>query len=441
MKFKEMVDKLEAVVGEMRALNAKAMDECRALNAEEQEAFARMEAEAMTLETGLQRHQALAAREDVVSKARARAQESSASVGTRGLLGGEGGGTGEPGGVHGAAETRVLPRIARAISDRRATVEYGDAALAYLTRGAGGLNDEQRSQLIVSSSEVGDMIAVSSRMLSGIIQSADGNYPLRAYCNQIMIAYEESLGQLRLVDDMPDLQWGGSELQTADISTNVSFGKRVFKWRPIQRFIVKVSKRLLESSSVNIEQYISDRVGVKYGKLTGTAIMTGDGSAQQPLGLFVVSADGVPATCDVSTGSATDLTSNGLIEAQMALKTAYQKNARWLFSRQALAKIMLLTTANKEPLWQKGLSEGMPPMILGKPYVMDDAVPSTFTTKLYVGMYGDFSYYTLADGASMSVQRLVEKYADQGQIGLLYDNMGAEGQPVLAEAFVRLKTA
>jgi len=54
-------------------------------------------------------------------------------------------------------------------------------------------------------------------------------------------------------------------------------------------------------------------------------------------------------------------------------------------------------------------------------------------------MYGDFSYYWIADSVNMSVQRLTELYALTNQIGLLFRDMACDGMPVLAEAFVRIK--
>jgi len=40
---------------------------------------------------------------------------------------------------------------------------------------------------------------------------------------------------------------------------------------------------------------------------------------------------------------------------------------------------------------------------------------------------------------SLSLQRLIELYALTGQIGYLFGGVAADGMPVLAEAFVRVK--
>lgn len=79
-------------------------------------------------------------------------------------------------------------------------------------------------------------------------------------------------------------------------------------------------------------------------------------------------------------------------------------------------------------------------MLLGLPVLMSEYVPSTYTTGLYVGMLADFSQYWIADNLNMTVQRLVELYAESNQIGFI-GRMEVDGMPVLAEAFVRLKTS
>lgn len=79
-------------------------------------------------------------------------------------------------------------------------------------------------------------------------------------------------------------------------------------------------------------------------------------------------------------------------------------------------------------------------MLLGSPFNMSEYAPNTFTTGQYVGIFGDFSNYWIADALDMQVQRLVELYAATNQTGLI-GRMETDGMPVLAEAFARVKLA
>jgi HK97 family phage major capsid protein len=71
---------------------------------------------------------------------------------------------------------------------------------------------------------------------------------------------------------------------------------------------------------------------------------------------------------------------------------------------------------------------------------MSEYAPNTFTTGLYVGLIGDWSQYWIVDALDLTIQRLVELYAETNQTGFI-GRMETDGAPVLAEAFARVKLA
>ena len=79
-------------------------------------------------------------------------------------------------------------------------------------------------------------------------------------------------------------------------------------------------------------------------------------------------------------------------------------------------------------------------MLLGRPMVMSEYAPNTFTTGLYVGMFADFSHYWIADSLALQIRRLNELFALTNQIGII-GRLESDGMPVLAEAFARVKLA
>jgi HK97 family phage major capsid protein len=240
--------------------------------------------------------------------------------------------------------------------------------------------------------------------------------------------------------DLADDEWGAGELTEASDSADVAFGKRELKPRDIKRRVIKVSKALIESATIDVEAFVQARRAVALGRTLEAAYMTGDGS-NQPLGIFTASNDGIGTGRDVATGLATGFTAEGLITIQGTLKPQYEANARWLFHRDAVTLIRKLKDGDGRFIWQPGLQLGVPNMILARPFIVSEFVPHTFTNGLYAGMYGDFSYYQYVDRLAAAMQRLVELYARAGQIGLLFDGQGADGMPVLSEAFVRVKCA
>src|SRR5262249_34821442 len=132
------------------------------------------------------------------------------------------------------------------------------------------------------------------------------------------------------------------------------------------------------------------------------AFLLGTG-VQQPLGLFVASADGVPTSRDVSTGNTTtDIGADGLIEAKYSLKGNYWPRARWIWSREAVKRIRKMKDGNGQYLWQAGLAGGQPDTILDVPYSVSEYAPNTFTTGLYVGIIGDLNQYWIADALDLT---------------------------------------
>lgn len=258
----------------------------------------------------------------------------------------------------------------------------------------------------------------------------------RATVHQVMTA--DSLGYPSLDTDVDDADWT-VELGTGTEDTAMRFGKREFKPHPLAKRI-KISDTLLRKSAIGPEALVRDRLGYKFAVTEEKAFLTGSGSGQ-PLGMFTPTSLGISTGRDVSTGSATGVTGDGLIDAFYGLKEQYQRNATWLVSREFVKRARKLkTTTDEQYVWQPGLQAGAPDLILGRPYIQSEFVPSTFTTALYVGLVGDLSHYWIADSLTLRMQRLVELYAETNQIGFI-GRAEVDGMPVLEEAFIRLKTA
>lgn len=201
--------------------------------------------------------------------------------------------------------------------------------------------------------------------------------------------------------------------------------------------LVKASNKMLRSGVINIEQFVRGEIAYAQSITFENAYLNGDG-VQQPLGVFVASDDGVPTSRDVTASSATAFTADDLIDLLYNLKPQYQANATGLFSREAVKRTRKLKDGNGQYLWQPGLA-GTPATILERPYVQSEYVPSTFTTGLYVGMFADLNAgYWIVDTTFTNVQVLAELFALRQQTGYLA-TMETDGQPVLAEAFSRLK--
>lgn len=314
--------------------------------------------------------------------------------------------------------------------------EKREAAFNTLLRnGINGLTSEQRDMLAGTDVE-GGFLVTPQQFVKKLLKNVDDMVKVRGLATVHTLKKAASLGAVNLDEDVDDWDWT-AEIKTGSEDDGLKFGNREMRPNPIAKRI-KVSNTLIRLSDRGVQSLITGRMGYKLGGTMEQAYMTGDGH-NKPLGLFVASDDGVPTTRDVSTdNTATVLAADNLIEVQGTLKEAYQGKARWLFHRDAITKLRKLKSSDDQYLWEPGLKSGQSNMILGKPYVLSEWCPNTFTASKYVGMYADFSYYWILDCLTMAIQVLKELYAETNQIGYIGRYEG-DGQPVLSEAFVRIQ--
>jgi len=283
----------------------------------------------------------------------------------------------------------------------------------------------------------GGYLQAPMTMVAELLKFVDNAVIIRQKANVFQANGAKSLGVPSLDTDMDDADWT-SELGTGNEDSAMAFGRRELAPHPLAKRI-KVSNTLLRVSSISAESIVAQRLAYKHAISQEKGFMTGTG-AQQPLGLFTASAFGISTVRDVSTDNTTSsVTADGLINAKFALKAQYQATGEWIFHRDAVKQIRKLKDGNGQYLWAPGL-QGMPNTLLDRPVNITEYAPNTFTTGLYVGLFGDLKFYWIADNLSLTVQRLVELYAATNQTGFI-GRLETDGMPVLEEAFARVKLA
>ena len=313
------------------------------------------------------------------------------------------------------------------------------AARSFIVTGKidGKAADEWRALQAGSDTE-GGYLVMPEQMANQLIKAVDDMVLIRGMATKFTVPNAASLGAPSLDNDPADADWT-TELKTGNEDSDMSFGKRKLEPHPFAKRI-KISNELLRSGIMNPEQLVISRLAYKFGITEEKAFMTGHG-AGQPLGLFTASADGISTGRDVSTDNTTTaVTFDGLLNAFYSVKDQYQRNGSWMFHRDAIKMIAKLKDGNGQYIWRASVVEGRPDTIQSRPVFSSEYVPNTFTTGLYVGMYGDFSNYWIADAINLQIQRLSELYAETNQTGFI-GRASADGMPVLEEAFARVTLA
>jgi len=287
--------------------------------------------------------------------------------------------------------------------------------------------------------EAGGFLQAPITMVGELIQAVDNDVWMRQISRILpAVTSTNGIGAPSLDADPADPTWV-SELSIGSEDTTMDFGKRELHPHPLAQFI-KVSNKLLRAASMSPEAIVRERLAYKAGVVMENAYLNGDG-AKKPLGVFTPSNDGISTAYDVSTGNTTtSVTFDGLKEAYYALKAPYRRNASWIFNRAGVTKIAKLKDGNGQYIWQPSVAADKPDTILTRPVYESEYAPNTWTTGLYVGIVGDFSYYWIVDALSLQIQVLRELYAATNQTGYIA-RMESDGMPVLGEAFRRVKLA
>lgn len=227
------------------------------------------------------------------------------------------------------------------------------------------------------------------------------------------------------------------EVTAAPEETNIEYGRREFKPNKMAK-LLKVSRTLMRHAPM-AESTLREEIVMRIGTGAENAYLNGDGTAK-PLGLFVANAAGIDTDRDIATGNtATTITFDGIKEAKFNIKQQYWANAQWLMHRDAVKMLAKIKDGNGQYVWQPSVISGQPDRLDGHPVNMSEYAPNTFTTGLYVGIFGDFKRgYWIADADTLRVQVLNELYAVTNQTGYLVEYFG-DGAPVLPEAFSRIK--
>jgi HK97 family phage major capsid protein len=325
-------------------------------------------------------------------------------------------------------------------AERRArqTPEYRKAYRSWLRGDQGAMTRVARA-LQMDSDTAGGYTVAPEQFMTTLIKAVDNVVHIRARATTYQVENAASLGFPSLSADPDDFDWT-TELGTGNEDSAMAFGKREFRPQPLAKRI-KISKKLLRASTMDPEGLVIDRLAYKVGVTQEKAFLTGTG-ANQPLGVFVASADGVPTSRDTTASSTSAFTADDLQDTKYALKPQYRgsPNTAWLFHRDGVKRAAKLKDGNGRYLLEPGLSADIPDRILGLPFLESEYSPNTFTTGLYVAMLADWSWYWIADALDMQVQRLVELYAESNQDGFIARYEG-DGMPVQPEAFSRLKLA
>ncbi|KGK87363.1 phage major capsid protein [Clostridium sp. HMP27] len=196
---------------------------------------------------------------------------------------------------------------------------------------------------------------------------------------------------------------------------------------------VKVTEELLYDNVFNLETYILNKFAKALANAEEDAFLNGDGIGK-PLGIFAATGGG---QVGVTSGSATTITADEVLNLIYSLKRPYRKNAVFIINDQTLAILRKLKDGNGAYIWQPSYQVGEPDSLLGYPVYTSAYVPTVAAGNPVIA-FGDFSYYNIGDRGSRSFAELKELFAGNGMVGFVAKER-VDGRLVLPEAVQILK--
>lgn len=299
-----------------------------------------------------------------------------------------------------------------------------------------GSEDFFRKALSSATDEAGGFL-----LPSGVVEQVNNRILLLSTMRRISSSMTISGGYIDLVIDTknPDAGWVGDNEERAETNTpeiqKIKIAVHEIYAKP------KANQRLLDDAKINVEEWLLTKISEKIAMLENDAFINGDGESK-PKGFLKYDMVTDANNIDVDklqcfkTGANGDFAGNDaeavnlLIDMSCSIKPVYVKNAVWIMSRSALARIRKLRKNNGSYIWQPAIAEGSPSTLLGYPVYVDDDMPALQRgTASDSVAFGDFhAGYQIVDRQELKVLRdpytskpFVEFYASKRTGGGVID--------------------
>ena len=132
------------------------------------------------------------------------------------------------------------------------------------------------------------------------------------------------------------------------------------------------------------------------------------------------------------TASSTAVTFDEIIDLYYALRAPYRQDAVFIMNDATIKSLRKLKNGSGDYIWQPSTTLGTPDRVLNRPVYTSQFMP-TIAASAKAILFGDLSYYWVADREGRQFKRLNELYAATGQVGFLASER-VDGKLILAEA-------
>lgn len=306
----------------------------------------------------------------------------------------------------------------REIKPETNEINEGEVFNKFLRSGLGGLNAEQRQAMLEkraqSTTDAEGGFTVPEGFIAQIVETMKYTGPMMN--GDVIDLLETDSGNPL---PMPTNDDTGNVGEIINENTQVAEQDSTFGAKTLEAFLysskaVRVSEALLQDTGVDLEGYLANALGTRLGRIGNTHLTTGTGSSQ-PNGIVTASSLGVTAA------SATAITFDELIDLEHSVDIAYRSGEKvgFMFNDSTLKALRKIKDGDGNYLWQAADARtGAGATLLARNYFVNNDMPALTTGNKAV-IFGDLGKYMVRRVNQMPLKRLVERYADFGQVGFL----------------------
>ena len=202
---------------------------------------------------------------------------------------------------------------------------------------------------------------------------------------------------------------------TQETALDLAFGTKSLGAYTYSSRIVQASLQLMQDGAFDLDGFVARQIGIRIGRAVAGHLATGTGTGQ-PLGLFTNATVGAT----VASGATTSISFDSLIDLVHSVDPAYRANGcRFVLNDSTLKAIRKLKDNQQRPLWEPSVQAGVPDLLYGYEYTVDQGVPVMAANAKSIGFGNVREAYVVRQVSGGQLLRLAERYADFLQVGYL----------------------
>lgn len=213
--------------------------------------------------------------------------------------------------------------------------------------------------------------------------------------------FELGTGEAGWIDELGKYPESDDSFETADLEA-YKVGR-----------IVKISEEFLQDSAFDVEDYLAKSLAKSIAIKEDQAFTKGKidvPTAKTPEGFLKRATKKIAMTSNA-------ITADELKLLKQSVGAEYQSQSAYMMSSTTAGLVGLLKDVNGHYLWKDSITENEPDKLFGKNVLINDNMDDVAPGKMPIA-FGIFAEYTIIDRKGLTIQKLVEKYSEEGQIGL-----------------------